>query len=206
MFRQPIPSSRSLLGLGVGLRLLIGAVVVAAVAIPLISVSSTVSNLNIPSAPAVVTPGAPGATSSSPKPVSYLTAAGVRAGLALISKRLPGARLDQVRLDARSLIASARLPHGAFDEIVLEPTGTFVTPGASTAEPLFSPSQISPRAVVRILSGMRRRFHVSAGQIDYMVTSPTFAGGTQWVVFAKTPGHPGFTATLSGARLSRLPG
>lgn len=209
MYRQPIPSSRGLFGLSVGLRLAIAVVVIAAVAIPLISVGNTVSDLNLPSASPAVTqavstspaPATPGAS----KPVSYLTPAGVRAGLRLLARRVPGARLDQVRLAATSLIASARLRTGAFREVVIGPTGTIVTSGASTGERLFSFSAISPGAVARIVSEMRHRFHVSASQIDYMVTAPTFAGGTQWVLFAKTPGHPGFTAALTGERLRRLP-
>jgi hypothetical protein len=210
MFSRPIPSSQGLFGLGIGFRLAIAAVVIAAVVIPLITVGNTVSDIRFPSATPVVTHGPHTTTAPAPAPrpakrISYLTATGVRTGLALISKRLPGARLDQLRLAATSLIASARLPGGGFKEVILEPTGTFVTSGASTGERLFSPSQISPRAVARIVAEMRQRFHVSAGQIDYMVTSPTFSGETQWVVFAKTAGHPGFTADLAGVRLRRLP-
>jgi hypothetical protein len=210
MFRQPIPSSQALFGMGAGMRLAIAAVVIAAIAVPLISLGNTVSGINIPSvtpgvAPGIATPTVPVAASRTGKPVSYLTAAGLRAGLRLISKRLPGARLDQLRLAARSLIASVRLPGGAFKEVVLEPSGTLVTSGASTGERLLSLAQISPRAVARIVSGMRDRFRVPAGQIDYMVTAPSFAG-TRWVVFAERPGHPGFTATLAGTHLRRLPG
>jgi hypothetical protein len=204
-------SNQSMFGLSVGLRLAIAAVVIAAVAIPLITVGNTIHSVDVSVPPGIVTSGVTTKSQTPPvhkpsEPISYLTTRGVQAGLARLAKLVPGARLDQVRLDNKSLIASARLPHGGFKEVVFEPTGTFVTTGASTGERLFSPSQISPRAVERIVSGMRRRFHVPAAKIDYMVTSPTFAGGTQWVVFAKTPGHPGFTATLSGERLSRLPG
>ena len=200
--------------MGVGFRLGIAAVVIAAVAIPLITVGNTVSSINFPAPTPVITGSTPNAPSPAAptrhpaaRSISYLTEAGVRAGLARVAKLAPGARLDQVRLAATSLIALARLPSGAFKEVALESTGgPFVTSGASTGERFVTLSQIRPRAVARIVAGMKSRFHVPMARIDYMVLSSPPIGPTQWIVFAKGPRHPGFTATLAGARLTRIPG
>ncbi len=196
-----------------GLRLAIAVVVIAAVAVPLITVTSTVSSINFPAPTTVISgsgQGIPKSVPASPhavvRPVSYLTSAGVRAGLAHVAKLVPGARLDQVRLAATSLIASARLPGGALKEVVLEATGPFVTAGASTGERLVPLSAIKPRAVARIVAAMKSRFHIPVTKIDYLVLSSPAGAPTQWIVFAKTVGHPGFTATLNGDRLARIPG
>jgi hypothetical protein len=207
MFKQPISSSQGLFGMSVGMRLAIVAVVIAAVAVPLITVGNTVSDLTIPSLAPVVAQGisTPTAPATTPTPVSYLTAAGVRAGLGRVAKLLPGARLALVRLDARSLSASAHLRNGTFKEIALTPTGSVETTGASTGQRPIPISQISPRAVARIVTGMKRSFHVAPARLDYMVLSSPRGAPTQWVIFSKAPGSPGFTATLSGGRLARLP-
>ena len=51
---------------------------------------------------------------------------------------------------------------------------------------------------------MGRRFHVPARRIDYMVISSPQGLPAQWILFTKAPSHPGFGATLGGARLHRL--
>jgi hypothetical protein len=195
----------------VAIRLAIAAAVIAGVTIPLISAGNTISSVHIPTLPPILPGGvntqpAPVPTHGPSRPASYLTVAGVRAGLARVAALVPRARLALVRLDARSLAASAALPGGAFKEVVLAPTGAFVTTGASSGQRLVSISQIKPRAVARIVTAMRRRFHVRADQIDYLVLSSPPGVSTRWIVFAKAPGHPGFSATLAGAGLTRLPG
>jgi hypothetical protein len=213
VYRQAIRGNQRFLGMSIAIRLVVAAVVIAAVVIPLISVGNTVSSINIPSPGPLVTGiggtktaggGAKPARTPS-KPASYLTAAGARAGLAQVAKLIPRARLALVRLDANSLTASARLPNGTFKEVAFEPTGSFVTSGADSGQRLLPISQIRPRAVARIVSAMRARFHVPAAQIDYMVLSSPPGAPTQWIIFTKAPKHPGFTATLAGARLARLP-
>jgi hypothetical protein len=210
MFKQPIPSGQRLFGLGVGMRLAIVVAVIAGVTIPLISVGSTGTGFSIPT-PSVIAGGVPTQAVPTPNaprriPVSYLTAAGVRTGLARVAKLLPGARLALVRLDGRSLVASARLRDGSFKQIVITPTGSIETPGASTGQRVLPISQISPRAVTRLVTGMRSRFHVPADRIDYMVLSSPPGLAIRWIIFAKAPNHPGFSATLAGTRLRRLPG
>jgi hypothetical protein len=184
-------------------------IVIAAVVVPLVlSVGSTIQvpNITVPSnSPTVPSPHQPTTVKRQPSP-SYLTAAGLRAGLAHIARVAPGARLSEVRVAGDSLIASAQLPNGNTKEIIFEPTGNFTISEPSTGERPFPISQIRPRAVVRIVSAMRTRYHIPVGRIDYIVLSSPPGAPTQWVAFAKAPGHPGFTATLSGAQLTRLPG
>lgn len=189
-------------------------VVVAAVAVPLISLGSTVQ---IPSfapftTPVTTAPGASGGKTqqpSTPTPsgqLSFLTASGLRAGLTNISRLAPGARLTLVRVDAGSMTANAVLPNGNAKLIVLRSTGTFVLSGAPTGERPIPITQIRPRAITRIVATMRIRFHVPASRIDYIVLSSPSGAPTQWITFTKALGHPGFAATFSGTRLTRLPG
>jgi hypothetical protein len=210
MFKQPIPSGQRLFGLGVGMRLAIVAAVIAGVTIPLISVGRMGTSFSVPTPPSIAggVPTRSVPTSNAPwrKPVSNLTAAGVRAGLARVAKLLPGARLGLVRLDGRSMIASARLRDGSFKQIVITATGSIETSGASTGQRVLPISLISPRAVTRLVTGMRSRFHVPADRIDYMVLSSPPGLATRWIIFAKAPNHPGFSATLAGGGLRRLPG
>jgi hypothetical protein len=211
-FAQAVRNSQRSVGLAIVVRLAIVAVVIGAVVVPLINTGSTIPSFSIPT-PVPTVPGSfgtktgPGkAGQKSPKPVSYLTVGGVRAGLARVAKRLPGARLALVRLSASSLIASAGLRGGGFRQIVLGPTGTLIGPGASSGERLIPLSQITPQAVRRIVTGMRARFHVPPAKIDYMVLSSPPGAATRWIIFSKAPGHPGFSASLTGAGLTRLPG
>jgi hypothetical protein len=66
-------------------------------------------------------------------------------------------------------------------------------------------AQIKPAVVDRLLSPMKKRFHIAPGQLDYMVLSSPSGLATQWVLFAKGPTHPGFTAFLNGSGLGRIP-
>jgi hypothetical protein len=111
-----------------------------------------------------------------------------------------------VHISSESLIATTGQPNGKAKEIVLVPTGTFTVSGPASGQRLIPLSQVRPRAVARILAAMRTRFHVPVRTIDYIVLSTPPGAPTQWIVFSKAPGHPGFTATLSGTRLARLPG
>jgi hypothetical protein len=197
---------------GAGVRLAVAAVfaliVIAAVAVP---VSNLGSSIQIPTiaTPVVPTTNAPSQhtiQTHHTQAASYLTAFGLRAGLAHIGRVAPGARLSLVRVAGDSLIATARLPNGRIKQIVFEPTGTFVTGEPDPGERFLPMAQIRPSAVVRIVAALRTKFHVPAGRIDYIVLSSPTGAATQWIAFLKAPGHPGFSATLSGTRLSRLPG
>jgi hypothetical protein len=190
-------------------------VVIAAVLVPLINLGSTFHIPSVTPPPNPPTTPAPAQTSTARQhtsaaqphqPPSYLTASGLRAGLARIARLAPRARLAEVRVAADSLIASAGLPSGKTKEVVLQPTGTFVISEPSTGERFLPISQIKPSAVARIVAGMRARFHVPVDRIDYIVLSSPVGVPTQWITFTKAPGHPGFAATLGGTQLARLPG
>jgi len=195
--------------LGVSLGLLI---VIAAVVVPVAVVSN--SSVQVPSFAPVITTSQPSTATTAGKKAapaphaatSYLTLAGLRAGLAHIARLAPGARLTIVRVAADSLSADAALPHGRNKEIIFEPTGTFVVSGPSTGERPIPMSQIRPTAVTRIVAEMRRRFRVPANRIDYIVLSSPTGAPTQWITFTKAPSHPGFAASLDGTGLARLPG
>lgn len=198
---------------GSGLRLMFLSVsvliVIAAVALPLVNLGSSIHIPTFPVAnpPTTSTPSQtrPHATSQPSQP-AYLTASGMRAGLAHLARLAPRARLALVRVASNSLMASASLPNGTFKQLVLEPTGTFQISEPSPGERALPLSLISPRAVARIVATLRSRFRVPARRIDYIVLSSPTGGPTQWIAFTKAPGHPGYSATLSGTHLTRLPG
>lgn len=149
------------------------------------------------------------ATGAQPSPapataVSYLTPAGLRAGLTVAAKVVPGATLTVLRIDADSLSATATLPSGVVKELYFGPSGTDVLPGAATGERPVPLSVIRPGVVGRLVAEMDQRFHVPADRIDYMVISSPPGLPAAWIVFVKSPSHPGFSATLSGAHLARL--
>jgi hypothetical protein len=151
------------------------------------------------------TPATPAQPSPAPSvPVSYLRPAGVRAGLTVVAKLVPGATLTVLRIDGDSLSATATLPNGVVEELYFGPSGTEVLPGAATGERPVPLSEIRPSVVGRLVGEMDRRFHVAADRIDYMVISSPPGLPAQWIVFVKSPSHPGFSATLSGEHLAPL--
>ncbi|MFL5824009.1 MAG: hypothetical protein ACJ764_11260 [Solirubrobacteraceae bacterium] len=211
MTRWITGSQRSGNGLAWAVAIGIIVLVTAGIAIPLVSVGTSI---HVPSPSVFTEPAANNPAPTTPQPntstpsrhISYLAVPGLRTGLAHISKLAPGARYALVRIAATSLIATARLPNGNSKEIILSPTGTFVESGTATGGRAIPLSQIRPPAIARIIAGMRARFHVPVSRIDYIVLSTPPGLPAQWIVFSKAPGHPGYTATLSGTRLARLPG
>ena len=213
-----LPRRRQRLGMGFGTQtlatLLVLGIVIAAIAVPLLLLGNAVhSATSVPSSsvPAFNSGPSPGSTNGAPapapaKPVSYLTSAGVRAGLTRVAKLVPGARLVLLRVAADSLSVSAMLPSGVAKQIFIGPSGTIVTAGPVTGERPIPISQIIPSVVGRLVVEMGRRFNVAPNQIDYMVISSPAGLPARWVVFSKAPAHPGFSATLSGANLAPLPG
>jgi hypothetical protein len=185
-------------------RLVVVLIVIAAVAIPVLSITKSVHSVSIPSfnfgssttAPATSAP-------SAPHHVSYLTPAGVRAGIAHLRRVVPGARVVLFRIDAKSLSATAVGRHGA-KEVYFGPTGSLVSSAPATGERPVPISQVRPAVVATLIAQMNRRFHVPPRRIDYMVISSPPGLPTQWIVFSKAPSHPGFAATLTGAGLHRL--
>jgi hypothetical protein len=183
-------------------------IVIAAVAVSASNLGTTIHipTFKTPVIPTTPPPSQPTTPTHHTPAASYLTAPGLRAGLAHVARVAPGARLSLVRVSADSLITTARLPDGRIKQIVFQPTGEFVIGEPDPGERFLPMAQIRPSAVVRIVAALRTKFHVPAGRIDYIVLSSPSGAPTQWIAFLKTPGHPGFTATLSGTRVTRLPG
>jgi hypothetical protein len=180
-------------------------IVIAAIAIPLLSIGKTVHSVSIPSfnfGSTAPSPGTPGHARTAH--LSYLTPGGARAGIAHLKRVVPGASVVLFRLDAKSLSATAVGRHGAAKEVYFGPTGTFVTSAPATGERPVPLSQVRPAVVEKLVAEMRSRFHVPARRIDYMVISSPQGLPAQWIVFSKAPSHPGYAATLSGGGLHRL--
>jgi hypothetical protein len=200
---QAAPQRTSRSGFGV-VRLVFVVIVLAAIAIPVLSISKSVHSVSIPSVDFGSGTNSPGTPAPSrARHVSYLTPAGVRAGIAHLKRVVPGARVVLFRIDAKSLSATAVGRHGA-KEVYFGPTATLVTSAPATGERPVPISQVRPAVVGALVAQMNRRFHVPPRRIDYIVISSPAGLPTQWIVFSKARSHPGFAATLTGAGLHRL--
>jgi hypothetical protein len=178
----------------------------------------TVPNLNfggagtVTTGPGAATGGAPTPSSAGgkangvqpPAPGTYLTAAGVRAGLRAIERLAPHATLSSVRIDSDSISAYVHLPNGRFRLAGIQPTGPFTTSGTSRDERYFPADLVHPAAVPRILRGMQRRFGVVPARVDYLVFSWIKGLAPEWLLFTRAPSHPGYSATPSGGDLRKL--
>jgi hypothetical protein len=194
-------------GNGAMVRLVVVAVIVAAVAIPLVTaVNHTVHSIKLPAfndgtAGKGFTPSTPSAPSA-PSRTSYLHSSSLLGALRRIDAIAPHSSLSLLRLDSRSLSTTAVLRGGRAKLIYFGPSGTFVSSAAVPSEQAVSTAEIRPSAINRIVVTMRRQFHVRA--IDYMVLAVLPSRGASWIVFAKANRHRGYAATLSGTRLAPL--
>jgi hypothetical protein len=186
---------------------IVAIIVVIAAVIPIVtSTSHSIHSISIPS----FNPGSGGdngftpSTPSAPSTTSYLRSSSLRSALRRIAGIAPDSRLALLRLDARSLSTTAVLRGRRAKLIYFGPSGTFVTSSTPPSEQPIPISAIQPSAINRIVASMRRRFHVPASRIDYMVLTSLPAKGASWIIFAKTHGHPGYSATLSGTGLAPL--
>jgi hypothetical protein len=132
----------------------------------------------------------------------YLTAAGLRAGLATVARRVPGATaVSELRLDSHSFDATVYAPHGTVREASFSAAGQLVVPMTATGSRPVVIAAIDISAVPRLVAAMRSQFHVPASQIDYIVLESFPGLQSQWVVFVKGPAHHGFAADLTGSGL-----
>lgn len=203
--RRTTRSSYSGFGLGTVIRLGFVLVVLAAVAIPIISASKAGHSTNVPSLNfGSTTSPSTSATPGTPKRVTYLSPAGVSAGLAHLKKVAPGARVSLLRIDSKSFNAIVVRRHQGAREIFFGPGITLTTSAPAVSERPVPLSAVRPAVVGRLIAEMHSRFHVPPGRIDYMVISSPPGLPTQWIVFTKAPSHPGYGATLGGAGLHKL--
>jgi hypothetical protein len=204
----PTRSRQYVSGGGVLSRLAIVVMIVAiGAAISLVSSTShSVHSITIPA----FTTGTGGdngfttSTPSAPSTTSYLHSSSLRGALRRIAGIAPHSRLALLRLDARSLSTTAVLGGRRAKLIYFGPSGTFVTSSTPPSEQPIPISAIRPSAINRIVASMRSQFHVPASRIDYMVLTSLPGKGASWIIFAKTHGHPGYSATLSGTGLAPL--
>lgn len=210
VFARPSPSAgrRNVIYVSRGgfwIRLLVPLIIVAAVAIPLIGVGNSIN-----SAVKDISRGTSSSGGASPQPApapatDFMSTIGLRTGLASLEHLAPGARLTLLRIDSDSLSATATLANGSAKEIYLGPAGTEVLSTSPTGERPIASSQIKPAVVDRLLAQMKKRFQIAPRQLDYMVLSSPPGVAIQWVLFAKGPTPPGFTALLNGSGLGRIP-
>ena len=138
-----------------------------------------------------------------PRPTSYLTAAGLASGLARVQKLAPGSKPLNLRIDSTSLDAQVIQHGGATKEISLTSSGTYVIPLSNLDEPSFPFSELRPAVVPRLITELRRRFHVPPSRIDYAVADSFPGTGPMWRVFLKN--GAGYTASISGSGLAPIP-
>jgi hypothetical protein len=214
-FMPQVSTSRRSAGLGGGgfpilARVIAACVVIAAVAIPVATIGSSthvkIPNFNVGSGGSGGSGGGSGGGggSQAPKPISYLTASGLRAGLAHVARLAPGGTFSLLRIDNHSLNVTASLRSGKIEQIYFGPNGTFTVAVSATGQHGFPLSRVKVSAVTRIEAAMRHKFHIPLSRIDYMVLSSPSGVPAEWVVFANTPSHPGFSASLSGTGLKRI--
>lgn len=138
-----------------------------------------------------------------PRPTSYLTAAGLASGLTRVRKLAPGSKLLSLRIDSASLDAQVIQRGGATREISLTSSGTYVIPLGNLHEPSLPFSEVRPAVVPRLITELRRRFHVPPSHIDYAVADSFPGTGAIWSVFLKN--GAGYTASISGAGFAPVP-
>ena len=138
-----------------------------------------------------------------PRPTSYLTAAGLASGLTRVRKLAPGSKLLSLRIDSASLDAQVIRHGGATEEISLTSSGTYVIPLSNLHEPSLPFSEVHPAVVPRLITELRRRFHVPPSHVDYAVADSFPGTGASWSVFLKN--GAGYTASISGAGFAPIP-
>ena len=185
-------------------RLVLAGVAVAVVASVIGAVGSAVHSVSVPSFSISTSSPAPRTPAPTRRPVSYLTPSGLRSGLAHLKRLVPGASVILLRIDAKTLSATAVGRHGVVKQIYFSPAVTSVISATAAGERPVPLSQVRPSVVARLVSEMGSRFHVPASRIDYMVISSPPGLPPQWILFSKAPSHPGFAAALSGAGLHRI--
>jgi hypothetical protein len=177
------------------------------------SVHHTVNEVKIPSftfnTGGVTTPGSGNGTTSpatvAPRPVSYLTAHGLRAGLAEVKRLSHGAKeVTLLRLDGRSLITYATRPNGSESQIDISPGGTFVSSANDSGERPVPVSKIKPNVLGALMTQMHRRYHVPLSRIDYAVVSSPAGEAPSWLVFVKNASHQAYAAPLEGGTLKPI--
>jgi hypothetical protein len=180
----------------------------AAIAIPLISKAThsihsfTVPSFTVPNfnTPTITQPKVP----KRPRATDYLKSAGLRIGLRRIARQFPGARVSNLRVDRNSLDAFVFPRHGGVKDLHLSASGTSVTSTSSPGEKPIAIAAIPVGAVPRIVTAMRRQFHIPPSRIDYIVLSTIPNLPVQWIAFARNKAHTGYAAALDGAGLHKL--
>ena len=195
-------------GAPVIVRLAIFGVLIAVIGIPIAnSIKSTVHSIKIPSFNfgQTSTSGSSGSSSASPappRPVNYLRASGLRAGLARVRRIVPGARLTLLRVDSDSLSVNASRPGHGSKQIYFGPAGTSVSVTSSTGQIPVPISKVNANVLASLVNQLTRRYHVR--HVDYAVLTSPPGLAPAWILFAKTAAHTGYQATLSGQGLRPL--
>lgn len=191
--------------------------VLAAIVVPVISATSnaihgitvpsfTVPSFSVPSfsPPAFSTPVPP--APRPPRPTNYFTPSALRAGLARLAHRFPGARVSNLRVDSTALDAFVFPRGGGVKDVHFAAGAADVFSSSSPGETPMAIAKIPVGAVPRIVRAMKTQFHTPASRIDYIVLSTIPGLAPQWIAFSKAHSHPGFAANLDGSGLHALDG
>ena len=207
------PRRRRVAGRGIALVVVLG--VVAALAGGIYALVDSVGNTvdKVRSSPAFSVPSVPGIPSvPTPSPgepaagASYFTIGGLAAARAKAQSLAgPGARIQLARIADGQLQVIAR--NGTRGRVILISPGMtrrIDTPSGASTGNEFRFAALRPGAVGRITAALSRRFHVSRGEIDYMVVLRDPIGkGVEWLVYPRGgSGH--FQANAAGGGLRRV--
>ncbi len=165
--------------------------------------SPSITSIDNAPGPGLQGDGSSTSITRTPRPTSYLTAAGLASGLTRVRKLAPGSKLLSLRIDSASLDAQVIRHGGATEEISLTSSRTYVIPLGNLHEPSLPFSEVHPAVVPRLIAELRRRFHVPPSHVDYAVADSFPGTGAIWSVFLKN--GAGYTASISGAGFAPIP-
>ncbi len=134
-------------------------------------------------------------------PRSYLSGAGVRAGLADIRRLGPGVQVTTLTILRGSMFAVVRLGTGRIKAMAIGLRSSDVLTGAPTGGQRIPLGQIRSRAISRILNGLRRHFPAAARTIESIVLFAPPGRSASWVVETRAGAHGPFAARLDGTHL-----
>jgi hypothetical protein len=129
-------------------------------------------------------------------PASYLTAAGLTAGLHKLAALAHGGAVDNVRIDASSISAIATQPARLIYLTPARATAT-ASPAAAAGEHPIPLAAIHASVVLRLIAELQRQFNVPPRRIDYIVAFWFPGLMPEWELFLTGPAHPAYQATLA---------
>jgi hypothetical protein len=131
----------------------------------------------------------------------YLTAAGLKSGLAELAKLSPGARILDLKVTSAQLTGIMQRPNHSVELVSVSPGARFTAGAGPTGEHPLPISAIHPAVVAKLVTEMHHHFGVPPSRIDYMVAFWFPQAIAEWEVFVKGDSMHPYLATLAGAQL-----